>query len=95
MAFPTRHYHLFQGTLTAGASTALSNLLLQKGYAIAPTAVLANMDSGVYTEAANTSIGCYAASTSTYVYLSNFSASSTHYYGAMTRYYHSDDRTNV
>ena len=95
MAFPTRHWRKFTGTLTAGQSTTLAHGLIANMQSLTPDAVHPDMDSGVYTQAANTSIGCYAASTSSTVYISNFDPSNTHYYGVIVRAYHSIDDANI
>jgi hypothetical protein len=94
---PARHFKKFSGTATQGQMKTLSHGLKTALYpsGITPDAVLADLDSGTYTAAPNTSIGCYSTSTTAYVYLSNWDPSNSHTYSLVVRSYNSLDATNI
>jgi hypothetical protein len=97
MSLPTIHWARFSGTLTQGARVTIPHTLKNGQYpaGVAPNAVLFDMSSGVYTESPNRNIGEYQARTSINVYLSNFDATATHYYGIIARRYHTVDGANL
>ena len=97
MSLPTVHFARFTGTLGAGASITIPHTLKTGQFpaGVAPHAVLADMNTGVYTAPPNVSIGCYAANDVTNVYLSNFDGASAHAYALVARRYHSIDGANL
>lgn len=96
MSYPTRHWVRATGTLAAGARVTWAHGLREGTIpAIAPDAVLADMNTGVFTEPPNVSIGEYAARTTASVFLSNWDPAATHYYAVVARHYHSIDDANI
>lgn len=97
MAFPTRHWRILSGSLTAGQASAVAHGVTVRGVSVAPDAMLkAFKDNAAGTNSAlNNSIGTSAAMDSTNVYLSNYDPSNTQGYNVLVRKYNSVDGTNL
>lgn len=96
MAFPTRHWANFAGTLAAGARITIPHGLTSglgfHGY-LCPRTLFAfdNCPTGV----PNVSIGQYHDSDATNIYLSNWSPVNGNVYSVIARMYHDDDGRNI
>ena len=99
MALPTIHWRRLTGTLAGGQQLAVAHGVRTGQYpaGVIPNAVLADMNSGVYSEAPNIRIGEYQARTATFIYLQNFAGAqgAPHYYAVVARKFHSIDGANL